>query len=117
MRSEERRQMVTGIAVIAAAGVLITLCLTRSVPFVHLGYQGSRVKAAFASTSELRPGDPVRVGGIKVGRVDAVDLVRRGRAAVVTMRITNRDVRVQRDARASLRWRTLLGGNPYIDLE
>src|SRR5204862_4840984 len=40
-----------------------------------------------------------------------------GRAAVVTMRITDTHVTVRRDARADMRWRTLLGGSPYIDLD
>jgi phospholipid/cholesterol/gamma-HCH transport system substrate-binding protein len=60
----------------------------------------------------------VRVRGIEVGTVERVkagpDPLRSSR---MTLRITGKDVAVHEDARATIRWRTVLGGSMFVDLE
>lgn len=112
-----RRAFSAGLILVIAVSLALFVSLTRSVPLVDFGEDGYRIRAEFTSTNELRGGDPVRVRGIQVGAVEDIDLTRGGRGAVVTMRITDPKIRVRRDARLHMRWRTLLGGNPYIDLE
>jgi len=105
------------LVMLAAAVAGLYAVAVGDVPLLAPGGDTMRVKAAFESTSELRSGDPVRVDGIDVGRVEDVDLLPSRGAAVVSLEITDDDVRVRRDGRASLRWRTLLGGSLYVDLE
>lgn len=101
-------------------GVLIALVYFAysggSVPFLPKG--GELVKAEFSSAANVQPGKtPVRVKGIKVGEVEVVERRPGGRGVVVTMRIDEPGVRMRRDARASIFWRTLMGFAFYIQLE
>ena len=43
------------------------------------------VEAVFASAQQARTGDPVRIGGVRVGRIDDIRLGRDGRSAIVRM--------------------------------
>ena len=87
-----------------------------SIPFLSSG--GTTIKADFAYAADLEPGfTPVRVLGVNVGVVSGVSRVPSGRGVQVTMTINaGAGVTVKRDASASLRWRTLLGLNYYVDL-
>jgi virulence factor Mce-like protein len=76
---------------------------------------GSRtVRAVFADARQLTTGDPVRISGVNVGTVGSVAL--RGRSAMVTMQLGNNAGPLYDDAGAQIRFRTLLGGNFYVDL-
>ena len=91
------------------------------------GLEGTRVRAAFglgtasAGPYQLEPdgrivrGAPVRVNGIRVGRVESSAFDDRGRSTVVTMRVKGVDV--HRDASARIAFRTFLGGNLQIELD
>ena len=84
-----------------------------SIPF--LGGGGQTVTANFAYAADVVPGrTPVRVYGVDVGTVSGVELNPHGRGVRVTMSVSG--VRLHSDATASLRWRTLLGLNYYVDL-
>ncbi|MFD6451177.1 MULTISPECIES: MCE family protein [unclassified Nocardia] len=69
-------------------------------------------RAEFADVSGLAEGDVVRVAGVDVGRVGAVDL--RGRDVDVVFDIA-RDIRVTSDARLTVRYSNLLGDR-YLEL-
>jgi len=88
-----------------------------SVPF--LAKSGTKLTAEFAYASNLYPGrTPVRVNGVDVGLVKKVERGEGGRGVIVEMQIDDgRGVHLHRDARADIRWRTLLGRNMYIDLD
>jgi phospholipid/cholesterol/gamma-HCH transport system substrate-binding protein len=64
------------------------------------------LSAAFTDATGIVPGDEVRMAGVRIGKVGAVD-VERGRA-VVDMDIDDR-FDVPRGSRFELRWRNLLG--------
>ena len=55
--------------VVTIAGVY--LGFTKSIPFRH-HYE---VKAAFKSANNLRPGSPVRIAGVEVGKVTKLSLI------------------------------------------
>jgi virulence factor Mce-like protein len=104
-------------AITLAVIALVLYCgFTRSVPFMG-GAEGTLVRAEFATANDIDDRTPVRVGGIKVGTVESVEVAPGSRSAVVTMRIEDGDVSMRRDARAEVRWRTLLGGAVSVDLE
>ena len=74
------------------------------VPFAAQGY---RVHALFPETGLLVPGADVRISGINVGRVTAVQ--NRGTNSEVTMDIQQQYVPIPVSTRAILRQKTLLG--------
>ena len=70
------------------------------------GSQGYVLFADFASVAGLKPGDPVEIAGVKVGRVEAMALAED--KARLTLRL-NDGVQFQEDVIASVRARGLIG--------
>lgn len=68
-----------------------------------------QLTASFTSTAGLKPGAPVEIAGVPVGRIDAIDFDPEGYLAVVTLSLQP-DVKVQEDAIASVRSTGLIGG-------
>lgn len=109
------RTIPAGIATIAALVVFLVAGFTFHFPFLG-GEGGYLVRAEIDDASSVSKRTPVRVNGVAVGRVDHIDGGPAGRTAVLVMRITDKDVKVRRDASARVAWRTLLG-QMYVDLE
>ncbi len=102
----------------AAAALVIALVLAIETGMVShlLNPPGNRtLTATFTDARQLAPGDPVRITGVNVGSVDSLSL--HGRAAVVTMKLQGSAGPIYRNASAQLRFRTLLGGDLYVDLD
>jgi phospholipid/cholesterol/gamma-HCH transport system substrate-binding protein len=70
------------------------------------GAQGYVLYADFASVAGLKPGDPVEIAGVKVGRVEGMGLAED--KARLTLRL-NDGVKLQEDVIASVRARGLIG--------
>src|SRR4051812_8608991 len=78
---------------------------------------GETVKAEFLNAAQVfdnanAPRTKVRIGGVDVGEVESVDPGSSARTSIVTMRLNyeTEDFTIKRDARADIRWRTILGG-------
>jgi phospholipid/cholesterol/gamma-HCH transport system substrate-binding protein len=71
-----------------------------------LGNSGYSVFADFPTVAGLKPGDPVEIAGVRVGRVDAIALA--DDRARLTLRLED-NVRLQEDVIASVRARGLIG--------
>lgn len=71
---------------------------------------GYTIYADFESATGLGPGTPVEISGVRVGRVDTVQLT--GARARVRLTIDS-DIEIQEDAIASIHTKGLLGG-PYL---
>ena len=71
---------------------------------------GYTIYADFESTTGLGPGAPIEIAGVRIGRVDAVQLT--GTRAKVRLTIQN-GIDIQEDAIASIQTKGLLGG-PYL---
>jgi phospholipid/cholesterol/gamma-HCH transport system substrate-binding protein len=105
------RNATVGLIALALIVVLVFFGWTKEIP-LRSHYE---VKAAFATSNNLRPGSPVRIAGVEVGNVTAVE--RAGReGAVVTMRIDDAGRPVHSDATAKIRPRIFLEGNFFVDL-
>lgn len=111
MSSEQRN----GAIVIAIGLVLLAVAFTDHVPFLS-GGGGRTVTAQFAEASQVDTATPVRVHGVDVGTVSALKPAP-GNTTTVAMSLTTSGVKLYRDASAEIRWRTLLGGSMYIDLQ
>jgi virulence factor Mce-like protein len=88
---------------------------TKNIPFFNEGAQ--KVKAHVPNSANIFPGNEVRVNGVRVGKVSKVERDPSGEGALISMKIQDGDVTVKKDARASVYWRTMLGGNFYVELQ
>jgi phospholipid/cholesterol/gamma-HCH transport system substrate-binding protein len=76
------------------------------------------ISAAFQSANNVKPRQPVRIAGVEVGKVVAVEHPEAGsERAVIRMRIHDEGRPVHRDATVKIRPRLFLEGNWLIDLE
>jgi hypothetical protein len=105
-----------GAITVGGIALVLIIAVTGWVPFIG-GSSGRVVKAEFKAANQVNKLTPVRVAGVEVGKVESVEPGSAQGTATVTMRITNDDVALHDDARAEVRWRTVLGGNMFIDLE
>ena len=105
----------TGAVVVGLMAVALFVAIAQWRPIG--GDSGQVVRAEFTAANQVSDFSPVRVAGVDVGKVQSVEPGSSPGTATVEMRITNEDVVVRRDARADVRWRTVLGGNMFIDLQ
>jgi ABC-type transporter Mla subunit MlaD len=101
-------------ALLIAALILITYFgFTKNIPFTH----GHRLQAVFENATNVRPGSPVRIAGVNVGKVKAVKRMGTGQAAVVTMELQDSALPIHKDATLKIRPRIFLEGNFFVDLK
>lgn len=117
-RQQPRHHRNGAIALVLAAA-FVALAMTfgyyRELPFFG---GGRTVKAEFANITNLRVGNPVRVHGVKVGKVTGIAQTPDRSAAMVSMKLDgSQKVDLRRDATATILWRTLLGRNMYLELD
>ena len=103
------------VGVIALIAIVIGCYLgfTKSIPFrSHF-----EIQAAFNSSNNIKPGSPVRIAGVNVGKVSAVAPTTTGAASArVTLRINDSGRPIHADATAKIRPRIFLEGNFFVDL-
>jgi phospholipid/cholesterol/gamma-HCH transport system substrate-binding protein len=105
------RNATIGLVALGVIAVAVLLAWTKELP-LQSHYE---IKAAFATSNNIRPGSPVRIAGVDVGKVTGIE--RAGRdGAVVTMRIEDKGRPVRTDATAKIRPRIFLDGNFFVDL-
>lgn len=109
--NQTRTEIFVGIFVLAGILCLGYLAI-RLGKLEVLGSQGYLVYADFASVAGLKPGDPVEIAGVKMGKVESISLA--DDRARLGMRIAD-DVKLQEDTIASVRARGLIG-DKYIVL-
>lgn len=103
--NQTRTELIVGIFVMVGIICLGYLAI-RLGKLEVLGNSGYMIYADFASVAGLKPGDPVEIAGVKVGKVEAISLVEdRARLA---FRI-DPYVKLQDDTIASVRARGLIG--------
>jgi len=118
MRTAERRRRLSdwavGLIIVAVIAAGSYLAYTKSLPWS----KGFEVTATFSNAHSLRSTAPVRIAGVNVGKVTAVELVDGSdeAAAAVTMEITEDALPVHSDASLKIRPRLFLEGNYFIEL-
>ena len=87
------------------------LAFAKKLPFTERGYQ---LNATFENAATLRATSPVRIAGVNVGKVTAVE--RDGEAAKVTFTVDEEGRPLHADATIEIRPRLFLEGNFFLDL-
>ena len=113
MRRPPRSGVRAGLIALAVILVGCYLGFTKDVPFTR----PFEVDAVFQSANSIRPGSPVRIAGVTVGKVQSVRAQKDSEAAVVRMQITDRGLPLHTDATAKIRPRIFLEGNFFVDLK
>jgi ABC-type transporter Mla subunit MlaD len=80
------------------------------------GEDSYRVRAIFDNASFVIPGEDVKISGVKVGKIDDVDLTRENRAAVVLLIEDPAFTPFRRDAHCQIRLQSLIG-EQYVECE
>jgi len=106
-----------GLLALVLVGVALLLAYTGDLRGFFAAKPDQTVRADFVDAKQLREGDEVRIDGVKVGEVDAFARDRSRRVTTVTMKLFDSAGPLYRDARAGLRFGTLLGGRFYVDLQ
>jgi phospholipid/cholesterol/gamma-HCH transport system substrate-binding protein len=118
MKNERSLEIGTGLFVLLgfAALVFLTTQLPGSKLSVVSESSGYSVTARFENVGDLRPGAPVSMGGVKIGRVTGVGFDSKDYKAVVTMSIDKQYNRIPDDSWANVETAGLLGAK-YVGLE
>ncbi len=74
------------------------------------------VEAAFIEPGEVRPGNPVRIAGVQVGKVTDVQAGPDPRTSVLKMEIDEDGLPLHEDATFQVRPRLFLEGNSFVDV-
>jgi len=115
MRPSRAIDISTGLFVFlgfAAMAFLVTQITSKEVAIRSDSY---RLKAQFENVGGLKPGAPVTMSGVTVGRVEKIIYDMSLFKAVVTLRIDDHFNRIPKDSDASILTSGLLGGQ-YIGL-
>lgn len=98
-----------------AVAIACYLVFGRSLPF---GGSTFTLKAVFTSNTNLHIPSPVRIAGVDVGQVTAVQRIDGSpNAGIVVMQINSDGLPIHSDATAQIRSRIFLEGNFYVNLQ
>jgi virulence factor Mce-like protein len=102
-----------------AIGLVVIVLLTYAGFSKHVpGTHGFRVNAVFENANSIRPGSPVRIAGVNVGKVKGIEpLGDRSQLTRVKLELEGRALPIHADARLKVRPRIFLEGNFFIDLQ
>jgi phospholipid/cholesterol/gamma-HCH transport system substrate-binding protein len=112
-RRTPRSPVAVGLIALAVAVVIVFLGFTKDIPFTT----PFQVRATFESANSIRPGSPVRIAGVQVGKVQSVEAEEGTDAAVVVLQIKKDGLPLHTDATAKIRPRIFLEGNFFVDLK
>jgi phospholipid/cholesterol/gamma-HCH transport system substrate-binding protein len=102
-----------GVLAIVLIAIACYFGFTKHIPFTH----GYRLHAIFESSNNVRPGSPVRIAGVNVGKVTSVDRYKGTNLTDITMELDSEGLPVHRDATLKIRPRIFLEGNFFVDLK
>lgn len=105
------RPWIIGAVMALALVIACYLAYTKELPWAGDGYT---LKATFENATTLRQTAPVRIAGVNVGEVIAVE--GKGDAAEVTFTVSDEGRPIHSDAEIEIRPRLFLEGNFFLDL-
>jgi phospholipid/cholesterol/gamma-HCH transport system substrate-binding protein len=102
---------VFGLLMVVILAILVYLAFAKQLPWSSPDYE---LHATFENTASLRETSPVRIAGVNVGEVTAVEA--KGDAAEVTFTVDSDGRPIHEDATIEIRPRLFLEGNLFLDL-
>ena len=99
-----------GAIVVLLIAIGTWLAFTKDIPFVAQPYEA---KAVFENAATLRASAPVRIAGVNVGEVTAVEP--KGNATEVTFTVDDEGLPLHEDTTMEIRPRLFLEGNFFLD--
>jgi ABC-type transporter Mla subunit MlaD len=105
-----RRAGAIAVALIVA---LVYLAFAKDIPFTH----GYRLNAYFSNANDIKQRAPVRIAGVNVGMVVAIDKPNSSSKVRVTFELKKTALPIHTDATMKIRPRIFLEGNQFIDLD
>ena len=111
-----RLEFAVGAFLLLALGSLLVLALASSNGKFGFGQDTYPLKARFTNLGQLRPNAPVKIGGVNIGTVAAIQLDPVKLDAVVTLAIDSRYKDLPADTSASILTGGLLGES-YVGLQ
>jgi virulence factor Mce-like protein len=112
-RTPKRSNAFIGLVGFIFAALILYFGFTKDIPFTS----GFQVKAQFESANSIRPNSPVRIAGVEVGKVKAVEGLEGSNAAVLVLELNKKALPLHEDASAKNRPRIFLEGNFFVDLK
>ena len=98
----------TRLGIFFALALLAAIMLLEVVGGLDVFSKGKQIHALFNSVQELKVGDPVKMAGVEIGRVEKITLS--DEKVDVTMKVA-RNAAVRTDSKATIRFSGLLGQN------
>jgi virulence factor Mce-like protein len=111
-RRPARNPVTIGVIALVLIVIAVYLGFTKDIPFTR----SFEVRAVFQSATSIRVNSPVRIAGVEVGKVKAVEADEASDAAVLVMQIDKKALPLHADATAKIRPRIFLEGNFFVDL-
>jgi phospholipid/cholesterol/gamma-HCH transport system substrate-binding protein len=112
-RRRQRSPVTIGVIATVVVVILLYLGFTKDIPFTR----PFEINAVFQSANSIRPGSPVRIAGVQVGKVKEIKPQEDGNGAVVVLQINKDGLPLHSDATAKIRPRIFLEGNFFVDLK
>lgn len=103
----------TRLGVFFALALIAAIIILEMIGGTDIFRRGIMVRARFNSALELKSGDPVKMAGVQIGRVDSISLA--SNKVEVAMKITRGD-QVKTDSKAAIKFVGLLGQN-YVAID
>ena len=115
MRSTRTVDISTGLFVVLGFAAILFMVTQITNREFSLASDSYRLKAAFENVGGLKPGAPVSMGGVSIGRVESIQYDMGTFKAVATLRIDGKYNAIPNDSDASILTAGLLGGQ-YIGI-
>jgi len=116
---KNNRSLEIGTGLFVLLGFAALAFLTTQLPGTSLRLNGSdsgySVTAKFDNIGDLKPGSPVTMAGVRVGRVESIRFDPKDYKAAVVLRIEDEYKEIPEDSDASIQTAGLLGGK-YIGI-
>jgi phospholipid/cholesterol/gamma-HCH transport system substrate-binding protein len=115
MRSTRTIDISTGLFVVLGFAAILFMVTQITNREFSLASDSYRLQAAFENVGGLKPGAPVSMGGVSIGRVESIQYDMGTFKAVATLRIDGKYNAIPNDSDASIFTAGLLGGQ-YVGL-
>ncbi|MDA0183700.1 MlaD family protein [Solirubrobacter phytolaccae] len=112
-RGPRRSDAFVGLIAFVVVGLVMYFGFTKDIPL----RSGFELRAQFQSANSIRPNSPVRIAGVEVGKVKAVEPVEGSNDAMLVMELSGDALPLHANATAKVRPRIFLEGNFFVDLK